>query len=58
MSSRGNVRPSSIPVRTVRLKFSRLLGHADRFITEERLRLYPIAFIVGSVVGLTIFFRN
>ncbi len=54
MSSRGNVRPSSILVRTVRLNFSRLLGHADRFITEERLRLYPIVFIVGSVVAVTI----
>jgi len=54
MSSNRKTSPSSSVLRTVRLKFSRMTQRVDSLITEERLRLYPIVFMVGSAVGVTI----
>lgn len=54
MSSSRKKSPSSRVFRTVRLKISLMSRRVDSLITAERLRLYPLVFIVGSVVAVTI----
>jgi hypothetical protein len=54
MSSSRKKSPSSRILRTARLKFSSLPGLVDSIITEERLRLYPLVFIVASMVAIAI----
>lgn len=54
MSSSRKKSPLSRVLRTFRLLASLLSRRLDGLITEERLRLYPIVFIVGSVIAVTI----